>query len=70
MELLHMSVRRRLEQGSYSELLTEVEPLYASTQEQLTATINKDDKEKVVKQHKTRFLKVAPNESVLQLPNK
>ena len=63
-ELMHMSMRRRLELASYSESLAEVAPLHASTPDFLTAGIEKEDKEEVVKHHKTRFLKAACDVSV------
>ena len=57
-------MRRRLELASYSESLAEVAPLHASTPDFLTAGIGKEDKEEVVKHHKTRFLKAACDVSV------
>ncbi|XP_065068907.1 uncharacterized protein LOC135694142 [Rhopilema esculentum] len=69
-ELLHMSVKRRLELSSYSESLTEAAQLYVSTPGHLTDNIEKEDKEEVVKQHKTRFLKVSDNKSVLGISEK
>ena len=41
-----------------------VAPLHASTPDFLTAGIEKEDKEEVVKHHKTRFLKAACDVSV------
>ena len=60
-------MRRRLEQASYSKSLAKVAPLHASTPEFLTAWFEKEDKCEVVKQHKTRFLKVARDVSVPQM---
>ena len=65
-----MSVKRRSELSSYSESLTGAAQLYVSTPGHLTDNIEKKDKEEVVKQHKTRFLKVSDNKSVLGITEK
>eukprot|EP00795_Rhopilema_esculentum_P009919 gene9919-18521_t len=69
-ELLHMSVRRRLKVSSYSESLTKVAQLSVSTPGHLTENIEKEDKDEVVKQHKTGYLKVSDNKSVLGISEK